>query len=168
MPGYIQKALLQSKHQTPKAKQNSPHPYVKPHYGAKAQYATNEDTSPPQQRGGIICARSSRHITLLRQGCGQHNPPCTECSCYRTSKSVEENESNNKTTVRLLRNTGQSSTCIQSKQNDSCRHRVAGYCDKKKLQSQAGGHIFLSNNDEFPPNNGAILTVATIIKAVMS
>ncbi len=47
-------------------------------------------------------------------------------------------------------------------------HRDAGYCDKKKLQSRAGGHIFLSNNNKFPPNNGAIITVATIIKAVMS
>jgi hypothetical protein len=28
--------------------------------------------------------------------------------------------------------------------------------------------FFLSNNENFPPNNGAILTNATIIKAVMS
>ncbi len=28
--------------------------------------------------------------------------------------------------------------------------------------------FFLSNDDKFPPNNGAILTIATIIKAVMS
>jgi hypothetical protein len=47
-------------------------------------------------------------------------------------------------------------------------HSNAGYCNEKKLKSRAGGHFFLSNDDEFPPNNGAILTVATIIKAVMS
>ena len=58
MPGYIKKALLQSKHQTPKAKQNSPHPYVKPHYGAEAQYATNEDTSPPSaERRHNMCKK---------------------------------------------------------------------------------------------------------------
>ncbi len=50
MPGYIQKALLGFKHQTPKTKQNSPYPHVKPQYGATAQYATNEDTSPPPHR----------------------------------------------------------------------------------------------------------------------
>jgi hypothetical protein len=44
----------------------------------------------------------------------------------------------------------------------------AGYCNEKKSRSRAGGHFFLSNDDEFPPNNGAILTIATIIKAVMS
>ncbi len=47
-------------------------------------------------------------------------------------------------------------------------HSDAGYCNEKKLRSQVGGHFPLSNNDEFPPNNGAILTVATVIKAVMS
>jgi hypothetical protein len=47
MPGYIQKKLLRFKHQTPKAKQNSMHPHVKPQYGAKAKYVTNDDTSPP-------------------------------------------------------------------------------------------------------------------------
>ncbi len=39
---------------------------------------------------------------------------------------------------------------------------------RKKSQSRAGGHFFLSNDNKFPPNNGAILTIATIIKAVMS
>ncbi len=38
----------------------------------------------------------------------------------------------------------------------------------KKSRSRAGGHFFLSNKDEFPPNNGAIFTNATIIIAVMA
>jgi hypothetical protein len=47
-------------------------------------------------------------------------------------------------------------------------HSDAGYCNEKKSWSQAGGHFFLSNNNEFPPSNGAILTITTIIIAVMS
>ena len=47
-------------------------------------------------------------------------------------------------------------------------HSDAGYCNEKKARSQAGGHFYLSNNDPTPPNNGAILTVATIMKNVMS
>ncbi len=39
---------------------------------------------------------------------------------------------------------------------------------KKKARSHVGGHFFLSNNDPNPPNNGAIVTNATIIKNVMS
>jgi hypothetical protein len=47
-------------------------------------------------------------------------------------------------------------------------HSDAGYCNEKKSRSQVGGHFFLSNDNDFPPNNGAILTIATIIKEVMS
>ena len=47
-------------------------------------------------------------------------------------------------------------------------HSDAGYCNEKKSRSRAGGHFFLSNGDDNSPNNGAILTIATIIKAVMS
>ncbi len=49
-----------------------------------------------------------------------------------------------------------------------CVHSDAGYCNEKKARSRAGGHFFLSNKDQLPPNNGAIMTNATIIKAVMS
>jgi hypothetical protein len=79
-----------------------------------------------------------------------------------------ENKSNNKTTVRILCNAEQSGTCLQSKQNDSAVHSDAGYCNEKESRRQAGGHFFLSNDNKFPPYNGAILTIATIIKAVMS
>jgi hypothetical protein len=47
-------------------------------------------------------------------------------------------------------------------------HSNAGYCNEKNARSRAGGHFFLSNDKIFPPNNGTILTNATIIKAVMS
>jgi hypothetical protein len=47
-------------------------------------------------------------------------------------------------------------------------HSDAGYCNGKKLQSQAGGHFFLTNNNEHPLNNSAILTITTMIKAVMT
>jgi hypothetical protein len=46
-------------------------------------------------------------------------------------------------------------------------HSDAGYCNKTISRSRAGGHFFLSDEVNNPPNNGAILTFATIIKAVM-
>jgi hypothetical protein len=47
-------------------------------------------------------------------------------------------------------------------------HSDTLYLSKSKACSQAGGHFFMSNNTAKPPNNGAILTIAQIIKAVMS
>jgi hypothetical protein len=46
-------------------------------------------------------------------------------------------------------------------------HSNASYLSETTAHSQAGGHFFMSNNDALPPNNGAVLTVAQIIKAVM-
>ena len=43
---YVQDALKHSCHIQPRRKQDQPHPHAKPIYGAKAQYTTDEDTSP--------------------------------------------------------------------------------------------------------------------------
>ncbi len=47
MPGYLKKAMIRFKHETPDKIQNSPHPHVIPQYGAKMQYAKDNDVSPP-------------------------------------------------------------------------------------------------------------------------
>jgi hypothetical protein len=47
-------------------------------------------------------------------------------------------------------------------------HSNASYLSKPKARSQVGGHFFLSSNTTVPPNSGAILNIAHIIKNVMS
>jgi hypothetical protein len=47
-------------------------------------------------------------------------------------------------------------------------HSDAGYLNESNTKSRAGGHHFLSENVQYPPNNGAILNVTEIIKSVMS
>ena len=47
-------------------------------------------------------------------------------------------------------------------------HSDTGYLNEPKAKSKAGGHFFLSNNIDIPPNNGAVLNIAHIIKHVMS
>jgi len=47
-------------------------------------------------------------------------------------------------------------------------HSDAEYCNEQKSRSRAGGHFFLSDDDDNPRNKGATLTLDTIIKAVMS
>ena len=47
-------------------------------------------------------------------------------------------------------------------------HSDASYLSESKARSRAGGHFFMSKDDATPANNGAILTVYQIIKAVMS
>ncbi len=47
-------------------------------------------------------------------------------------------------------------------------HSDASYLLETNACSRAGRHFFMSNNDAIPSNNGAILTISQIIKAVMS
>jgi hypothetical protein len=46
-------------------------------------------------------------------------------------------------------------------------HSNASYLSESKAHSRVGGHFFMSSNSAKLPNNGAILTFAQIIKAVM-
>ena len=47
-------------------------------------------------------------------------------------------------------------------------HSDASYLSKPNARSHAVGHFFLFSNTVHPPNNGTILTIAKIIKNVMS
>ena len=47
-------------------------------------------------------------------------------------------------------------------------HSNACYLNEPEAHIWSDGHFLLSNNTTFPPNNGAILTIAKIIKNVMS
>jgi len=47
-------------------------------------------------------------------------------------------------------------------------HSDASYLSEPKDRSCAGGHMFMSANDDIPTNNGAVLNILQIIRAVMS
>jgi hypothetical protein len=47
-------------------------------------------------------------------------------------------------------------------------HSNASYLSKPKSCSRAGGHMFTAGKDNIPFNNGAVLNILQIIRAVMS
>jgi len=47
-------------------------------------------------------------------------------------------------------------------------HSDESYLSEPKARSRAGGHMFMSSNDNIPTNNGAVLNISQIIRAVMS
>jgi hypothetical protein len=49
-----------------------------------------------------------------------------------------------------------------------CAHLDAGFLNKTNYCSCAGAHIFLSENGPFPRFNGAVLSIARIIKFIMA
>jgi hypothetical protein len=57
---------------------------------------------------------------------------------------------------------------MYSQQDDLMHTQQCRVLQQKKCQKSSRGHFFLSKNEQHPPNNGAIMTNATIIKAVMA
>ena len=47
-------------------------------------------------------------------------------------------------------------------------HSDASYLTEPKARSRSGGHFYMTTNEDNLPNNGAVLTVAQIIKNVMT
>ena len=47
-------------------------------------------------------------------------------------------------------------------------HSNASYLSEPNARSRMGSHFFLSTNAAVPPNNGAVLNIAHIIKHVMA
>jgi hypothetical protein len=47
-------------------------------------------------------------------------------------------------------------------------HSNALYLSEPKAHSRAGGHMFMAGTEDIPINNGAVLNISQIIRAVMS
>ncbi len=47
-------------------------------------------------------------------------------------------------------------------------HSDASYLSEPKARSRMGSHMFIARKEEIPINNGAVLNISQIIKAVMS
>jgi hypothetical protein len=169
MPGYLDKAFIRFNHEKPMKIQNSPHPHVPPNYGAKTQYAMEEIDSP------VLSKEDTKYIqavtgTLLYNARAVNSPILTSLSSIATeqAKPTKETMINVKQLLDYCSTQEEAIITYNASKMILAVHSDAGYANEKKSRSRAGGHFFLSNDDKFPPNNGAILTVSTIIKAVMS
>ncbi len=47
-------------------------------------------------------------------------------------------------------------------------HSDASYLSEPNARSRAGGHMFMATDKDIPKNNGAVLNISQIIRAVMS
>ena len=168
MPDYVKKALIQFGHQQTK-KQNQPFPHTPIQYGTKKQYAKERSQSPPL---------SPQDKRFVQQVCGKFlflgravdSTLLTPISAI-ASQSAEPTEETMKHTRQLLDYLAtQEEAILTYNKSDMILaiHSDASYLSEPKARSRAGGHFFLSYDTANPPNNGAILNIAHIIKHVMS
>jgi hypothetical protein len=166
MPSYIKNLLIKFKHP------RSTKPHLLPHpidYGARAQLTPDANTSE------LLNKHHTHHIQeivqlLLYYPWAVDNKHLVALSAIATQQSCATVAT--KQAVHLLLDYvakyPPDSIIYQASDMILCAHSVAGFLNKTKSCSCAGAYIFLSENKLFLQFNGAVLSIAQIIKFVMA
>jgi hypothetical protein len=168
MPGYVQRALKLFQHIKTK-KQNQPFPHTAIKYEAKIQYAKQESTAPPvnpTEKKFIqkVCGK------FLFYGRAVDSTVLTPISAIasQSANSTKETLAHTNQLLDYLATQEDAVLTYNRSEMIMAVHSDASYLCEPKAKSRAGGHFFMSTNAEIPPNNGAILNIAHIIKHVMT
>ena len=177
MPGYTAEALHKFQHPKPKRRQDAPHSWTKPTYGASVQYADDLDDSP---------ALPAQSITLVQKIVGpllyfaMVVDPTMLVALGTIARTQSKATTKTYDEVVWLLNYAHSNpnAVIRYCSSDMVLHihSDGSYLSEPKSRSRAGGHCFLSDclaSPNKPPistptPNGPIYSVSRIIKSIMS
>jgi hypothetical protein len=169
MPGYVDKARKEFGHQRPSKPQHSPYPAATINYGAKKQYATEASSAPP------VSAKEKKWIQkvvgkFLFYGRAVDSTLLCPISAIATQSAEPTTDTlaRAKQLLDYLATQDEAIITYNASEMILAGHSDASYLSEPKARSRAGAHFFLSNNAEIPPNNGAVLNIAHVIKNVMS
>jgi hypothetical protein len=169
MPKYVERALACFGHPLPSKPQHQPHQHAIPMYGATVQYAKPDNTSQqllPTEKNVIQEVIG----VFLYYSCAIYPTMLTAPSAIASTQAEQTDETMARCKQFLnYAATHQDATLIYKRSNMVLTvHSNASYLSKPKARSQAGRHFFLLSDTEDLINNGAVLNLAQIIKAVMS
>jgi hypothetical protein len=169
MPSYVEKALKRFQHPPPIVPQDQPHQHVKRLYGAKVQQANPLDTSPPLNKAGKkFIQEVMGEFLYLAQAV---NSTMLTALSSLASKQVTPTEKTMQKCLQILDYAASQVYSIITYQVSNMRlaiHSNASYPSEPKARSKAGGHIFMVGMEDIPINNGVVLNISQIIRAVMS
>jgi hypothetical protein len=146
-----------------------PYPHTTPTYGATIQYAKAVDTAPAVTKAeekyiwqviGVLLyysrAVDSTIITGLSSLAAAQAKPTVQ-TLFLINWLLDYVATN-------------PDAILTYKKSDMVLavHSDASYLSEPTARSQAGGHFFCSANMDDPPNNGAVLNIPKILKAIMS
>ncbi len=168
MPNYVPKALLKFHHPTPAFPQHQPYKHVPIQYGAKIQQVAI-DTSEPLSPAAITRVQDIVG-TLLYYSRAFDSTLLTALSSIAPrqangTKAVAKSCQQLLDYVATHPNVG-----IQYKACDMILavHTDASYLSEQEGKNRAAAHFYLTNKGDKEFYNGAILTLSSIIKHVMS
>ncbi len=169
MEGYIETLIIKFKHLCPTKPHLSPYNCAPIAYGVKTQLIPETDTSKLLDDN---CKGRIQEIigSLLYYARMVDNKLLVALSAIAASQAKAAVAT--ETTVGLLLdyvatypNDG---IVYQASNMILCAHADAGFLNETNSCSRAGAHIYLSEDDPFPCFNGAVLSIAQIIKFVMA
>eukprot|EP00804_Cyclotella_cryptica_P028815 CCRYP_020140-RA/>CCRYP_020140-RA protein AED:0.25 eAED:0.25 QI:0/0/0/1/1/1/2/0/480 len=169
MPCYCKKAGQRFHHPKPAKPQHQPYLTAPCTYGSKPQLCATADTAS---------ALGKHQKTFVQEVIGVflHYTRAVDCNMLTALGSLATQQAN--PTATTLDRVYQFLDYALSHPNAGVTYRAgdmifaahsdASYLSETNARSSARGHFFLSENDHYPNNNGAALTIAQIIKNVMS
>eukprot|EP00804_Cyclotella_cryptica_P004492 CCRYP_017634-RA/>CCRYP_017634-RA protein AED:0.15 eAED:0.15 QI:0/0/0/1/1/1/2/0/934 len=169
MPGYCKKAGHRFHHPVPSKPQHQPYPHTPRTYGAKQQFVDTADDS---------ALLSNTDKTFIQEVIGVflYYARAVDCTMLPAlgSLATQQAAPTQNTMSKIHQFLDYAMThpdamiTYRASNMILAVHSDASYLSETKARSRAGGHFFLSEDDPSPRNNGAILTLAQIIKPVMS
>jgi hypothetical protein len=169
MPGYIANVLSKFQHDTPKHPQHTPSRYTMPVYGAKTQYATQDEIPPlivkqclniQKVTGSVLYYARSLDPTVLM--------PLNDIATKQT-KSTEKTQAATNQLIDYLETHPDATIRYHASDMILHIHSDASYLSVSHARSRLGG-LFCCGDK--PPKedtlNGSILKVASVIKNVVA
>ena len=173
MPGYIARALHRFQHTAPIKKEHSPHPWQRPNYGAKTQYAPDADESP-----NVDAANKTRILevlgTLLFYARAVDSTMLTAIGELATEQSQATKTTMTKLSQLLNYCASYPDATVRFSASDMLLavESDASYLSVAKGRSRAAGYFFLTN--KLPTasgqyhSNGAVHVLCHIMREVLS
>ena len=174
MPGYIERALARFDHPKPKKPQDNPFKYIAPEYGAKVQYAPEEDLSEPLDENG-----KKRIQEIL--GTLLYYARAVDPTILVTISSLSTQQA--KPTMQTMKAVNHLLDYCSTHPNAVSRYHAsdmvlhvesdASYLSEAKAKSRYAGYHYLSidpkgTNVLYPPLNAPVLVSSNIIKETVA
>ena len=169
MNGYIKDFLIKYNHPAPTKPQHSPHPHREIIYGAKEQLLPEDDTSPPLDDKGVKRVQGIIG-SLLYYARAVDNKLLATLSAL-SSQQAHATKNTETVVAQLLDYVATYPTdgiTYRASSMVLTAHLDASFLTKPGSRSRAGAHIFLSDDDPVPRNNGPVLSISQIIRFVMA
>ncbi|KAL7528726.1 hypothetical protein ACHAWF_002679 [Thalassiosira exigua] len=145
----------------PKHKQHAPFPSEIITYGAKKQYAKQQSQSPTLDKEGKkfiqqVCGR----LLFLGRAVDSTSLCPISAIASQSANLTEETMQQLKQLFDYLTSQGETVLTYHASDMILAAHSNVSYLSEPQARNRAGGHFFLSNGANIPPNNGAVLNIA--------